>query len=85
MDLAGDAEVIKLTVREDAPITELTLREADADGLIQEEMLIVAVERDGEIVSPHGETTIRAEDVITVFVHGGQSERIESVFAPREV
>lgn len=83
MSLAGDAEVIELTVPEDAPITGVTLREANAAGLLDDSTLVVAVEREGQIVSPHGETTIREGDVVTVFVQDGQDEGIETSFTPQ--
>ncbi|MFD1646830.1 Lrp/AsnC family transcriptional regulator [Haloarchaeobius litoreus] len=84
MSLAGDAEVVELTVREGAPITGTTLREANSDGLLEEGLLVVALERDGEVLTPHGETRLEPGDLITIFVHNGQSDRIESVFAPQE-
>lgn len=82
VSLAGDAEVLELTVPEDAPITGATLREANADGLLDDSTLVVAVEREGEVVSPHGGTEIRAGDLVTVFVDGGSGERIETAFTP---
>jgi Lrp/AsnC family leucine-responsive transcriptional regulator len=84
MSLAGDAEVVELTVHEDAPITGISLREANSTGLLDEDMLIVALERDGDVLTPRGETTLKPGDLITVFARNGESERIESVFAPRE-
>lgn len=80
MSLAGDAEVIELTVPDDAPITGVTLREGNSEGLLDDSTLVVAVEREGDVVSPHGETRIRAGDVVTVFVNEGQGERIEAAF-----
>ncbi|WP_256300840.1 Lrp/AsnC family transcriptional regulator [Haloarchaeobius salinus] len=84
MSLAGDAEVVELTVREGAPITGTTLREANSDGLLEEGLLVVALERDGEVLTPHGETKLEPGDLITIFVHNGQSGQVESVFAPQE-
>jgi len=84
VSLAGDAEVIELTVRENAPITGNSLREANAEGLLDDGLLVIALERDGDVRTPHGETVLQPGDLITVFVHDGQGDRIESVFAPRE-
>lgn len=84
MSLAGDAEVVELTVREDAPITGISLREANAEGMLDDGLLVIALERDGDVRTPHGETVLQSGDLITVFVHDGHGDRIESVFAPRE-
>ncbi|MEF8776065.1 MAG: winged helix-turn-helix transcriptional regulator [Haloarculaceae archaeon] len=84
MNLAGDAEVVELTVRETAPITGLSLREANAEGLLDDGLLVIALERDGDVLTPHGETTIEPGDIVTVFVHSGTSDRIEPAFTPRE-
>ena len=81
--LAGDAEVVELTVHEGAPITGMSLREANADGLLEDGLLVVAVEREGEVLTPHGETVLKPGDLITVLVHDGHGDRVESVFAPR--
>jgi len=83
VDLAGDAEVVELTVHEDTPITGLTLEEANAEGLIDDDLLIVALERDGDVMTPRGETVPEAGDLITVFLQSGQSESVETLFAPR--
>ncbi|MFB6150709.1 MAG: winged helix-turn-helix transcriptional regulator [Haloarculaceae archaeon] len=82
MDLAGDAEVVELTVRENAAIAGMSLREANTEGLLDDELLVVAIERDGEVVTPHGETVVRAGDLVTLFVRAGFDERVESVFTP---
>jgi len=84
MSLTGDAEVVELTVDEDAPITGRSLRAANADDLLDEGLLVVAIERDGDVVTPHGETTIEAGDLVTVFVRSGRGDRLESAFAARE-
>jgi Lrp/AsnC family leucine-responsive transcriptional regulator len=81
MDLSGKAEVVELTVHGEAPITGRTLRDANEAGLIDEDTLVVAIERDGEVITPRGKTTIEAGDIVTVFIHDGLDEGIESAFA----
>jgi len=71
MHLAGDAEIFEITVAEGAPIAGRTLAEADAEGLLGEQMLIVAVERGDETIAPKGETEIHPGDAATVFSKQG--------------
>lgn len=67
MSLAGGAEVIEFTVSEGAPIAGMTIEEAVSEGLLADEMLVVGIEREGEIITPKGETDIRPGDVISLF------------------
>lgn len=67
LSLTGGAEVIELTVDEESPIAGLTLSEANESGLLDDELLVIAIERDDEIITPRGFTEIRADDLVTVF------------------
>ena len=68
--LAGGAEVFEITVTERSPLAETTLQETDQQGLLDDEILVVAIERGEEIVTPRGNTTIHAGDLVTVFSKG---------------
>lgn len=81
ISLTGNAEVIELTVEEDAPIAGKTLKEADSDGLIDDSVLVVAIERDGTIVTPKGRTEIRPDDLVTVFCQNGAADEVLEMFA----
>jgi Lrp/AsnC family leucine-responsive transcriptional regulator len=80
MSLAGDAEVVSLTVAADAPVAGRTLREANEDGLIGADVLVVAIERENAILTPRGDTTIRPDDLATVFSRDGVSDDLLSLF-----
>ena len=67
MSLAGDAEVVEFTVSEGADIANMTIEGAVGDGLLAEELLVVGVERDGDVLTPKGETVIRPGDVVSLF------------------
>lgn len=67
MSLAGGAEVLEFTVSNGAEIAGLTIEEAVADGLLADEMLVVGIEREGEVLTPKGETTIRTGDIVSLF------------------
>lgn len=71
MALAGDAEVVELTVGRDSPIVGLSLVEADSEGVLGDDVLVVAVERGENMLTPKGDTVIRAGDVVTIFSRNG--------------
>lgn len=64
--LSGGAEVVEFTVGEDAPVADTTVEDAVEDGLLAD-VLVVSVERGEETLTPAGDTTIRAGDVVTLF------------------
>jgi len=67
MSLAGDAEVVEFTVSEDAEIADMTIEEAVDEGLLADEMLVVGVEREGDVLTPKGETVMQNGDVVSLF------------------
>lgn len=67
MSLAGGAEVVEFTVSEDAKIANMPIKDAVGKGLLHERMLIVGIEREGDILTPKGETTIQTGDVVSLF------------------
>ena len=80
ISLTGGAEVIELSVSAGAPIAGRTLEEANADGLIGDDVLVVAIERDGEVLTPRGSTTIEVDDLITVFSQRGRADELVESF-----
>jgi len=67
MSLAGDAEVVEFTVSDGATIANMTIEEAVSEGLLADEVLVVGVERDGNVLTPKGKTVIRSGDVVSLF------------------
>ena len=80
MHLAGDAEVFEITVDRNAPIAGKMLKDADAEGLLDEDVLVVAVERNSDVLTPKGGTEIRAGDVVTVFSRRGFAPEVMRTF-----
>lgn len=74
ISLAGDADVIEVTVRAGAPIADLSLETAVERGVLDEETLVVAIERGGRTLTPHGETVVEPDDVVTLLSRGGAGE-----------
>ncbi|MFC4438016.1 MULTISPECIES: potassium channel family protein [Natrialbaceae] len=67
IDLDDQTELVELTVTEDARMNGQLLATAKESGALPDGCLVVALERDGEIRAPRGETTVHAGDQVTVF------------------
>ena len=67
MSLAGDAEVVEFTVSEGAEVANMTIEQAVSESLLADEFLVVGIERDGDVLTPKGETVIRPGDVVSLF------------------
>jgi trk system potassium uptake protein TrkA len=83
----GDvAEVFEITVAEEAPIAGKTLIEADEEGLLGDETLIVAIEREDtdSPITPRGETGIEAGDLLTVYSGTGATPDVTDIFGHYE-
>lgn len=80
MSLSGDAEIVELTVDEDAPVAGKTLGEATEAGLIDSTVLIVSIEREDEVLTARGDTRIQSDDLVTLFCRHGASDETLSQF-----
>ncbi|EMA49240.1 MULTISPECIES: potassium channel family protein [Halococcus] len=81
MRIGEHAEVFEVTVAEDADIAGYTLAEADEAGLLPEETLIVAVEREGgDPITPRGGTRIEVGDLLAVYSGEGATPEVTDVF-----
>lgn len=86
MRVGEEAEVFEIVVEDDAPVVGRTLREAAEAGHLTEDMLIVAVEREGqdEPITPHGNTRIEVGDLLTVYSGRGATPEVTDVFGHYE-
>lgn len=80
MSLAGDAEVVELTVVESAPVVGKTIAEADEEGVLGDEVVLIAIERGDTVITPKGDSTIEVGDVVTVFARGGVQTEMFNAF-----
>ncbi|MEF8826406.1 MAG: winged helix-turn-helix transcriptional regulator [Halapricum sp.] len=74
ISLTGEASVVEITVDPDAPITGRTLADAAESGVLDDASLVIAIERDDRVLTPHGETAVEADDIVTLLVRGGDPE-----------
>lgn len=80
MSLSGGAEVVEVSVTPGAEIEGMTLREANEREVIASKVLVVSVERDDRIITPRGDTEIRADDLVTLFARGDLPEATIDAF-----
>ncbi|WP_254535539.1 potassium channel family protein [Halomarina litorea] len=82
MPVGESAEVFEIRVSEDAPVVGKTLQGAAEEGQFTDDMLVVAIERDGngEPITPRGDTTIEVGDILTVYSAIGVTPEITDVF-----
>ncbi|WP_276239713.1 Lrp/AsnC family transcriptional regulator [Halobaculum marinum] len=71
ISLTGDASVVEVSVQPDAPIAGRTLESAVRDGVLDPETLVIGIERDDRELTPHGDTVVEADDIVTVLSRGG--------------
>lgn len=67
IELDETTELVELTVSDGAPMSGVRLDTALESGGLPEGALVVALERDGRIRAPQGDTRIQAGDQVTVF------------------
>jgi DNA-binding Lrp family transcriptional regulator len=81
LTIAGDAEIMELQVGENAAIDGKTLQVANAEGLLDENVLVVEIEREDTILTPRGGTRIEAGDRVTLLSRQGIDASLETAFA----
>jgi trk system potassium uptake protein TrkA len=73
----GKAEIFEIIVSANSRAVEKELSK-----LRIKDGIIVAVERNGDIILPKGDTVIEVDDHVTVFAKAKEVEKISSIFAP---
>ncbi len=80
MEVGEGAEIFEIVVVDGAPIAGMTLDEAGRAGLLDEDMIIVAIQRNGSVLVPKGQTTMEAGDLVTVFALEGATAETTAPF-----
>lgn len=87
MRVGEEAEVFEITVAESAPVAGKRLDEAAKEGLLPEDILVVAVARsetDSSPITPRGNTEIREGDLLTVYSGRGATPDVTDIFGHYE-
>ncbi|WP_417750469.1 winged helix-turn-helix transcriptional regulator [Salinibaculum salinum] len=84
ISLTGDANVVDVTVQEGAPIVGQTLAGAVDDGTLDEDTLVIAIERGDRVMTPHGSTTVQSDDIVTLLSRGGGTDETLTAFVDNQ-
>ncbi|WP_435078118.1 potassium channel family protein [Halococcus sp. AFM35] len=85
MRIGEQAEVFEVTVGEQSPIAGRTLSSANEQGLLPDETLIVAIERENEApLTPRGDTHIEVGDLLVVYSAEGATPDVTDAFGHPE-
>jgi len=66
MSLTENAEVVEFIVSDGAMIAKTSIEQAVDEDLLSDEMLIIGIERDGEVLTSQKKPVIQAGDVVTL-------------------
>jgi len=58
--------------------------EAQAEGLLSSDDIVTSIERDGSIIHPVDDTTVRPDDVVTVLPKESSGEEVLEAFIVEE-
>ncbi|WP_121743593.1 Lrp/AsnC family transcriptional regulator [Natronorubrum halophilum] len=78
--LSGNADVIEVIVKDGAPIAGKTLQQANEEGLIPSNVLVVRIDRNDQAITPTGETTIKVDDFVTIHSRSGITDETLEIF-----
>jgi Trk K+ transport system NAD-binding subunit len=53
--------------------------------VLDEKTLVIVVERGDSVITPHGTTTIQADDIVTVLCRGGDTNQVLEPFIAEEL
>jgi DNA-binding Lrp family transcriptional regulator len=83
IDLTGNAKILAVSVAADAPIAGTSLEAANRTGILDEDTLVIAIERGDEELMPHGDTVVRSDDIVTLLSrHRTDARAFEAFQAP---
>lgn len=83
-ELAGDSKVVDLTVSASGDASGKSISELSEEGLLEDDFLIVAIERGEDVLMPNGETRIQEGDHVTVLSSQGDTENLTQLFTGPE-
>ena len=84
MALGNGAEIVEIALEAGAPLAGTTLEEAGRQGLLSEDVIVVAINRGHELHVPKGKTTLQVGDTVTVLASEGVTEALTAKFSSQE-
>jgi len=80
IDLTGNARILTVSVSSDAQVAGMSLEKANQTGVLDEETLVIAIERGDEEIMPHGYTVVQSDDIVTLLSHHQTDARAYKAF-----
>lgn len=80
MKLSEDSEFIEIKPQDNAPVTQQPLSVIRKTGLLPEDVLIAAIKRNSNVLTPKGDTVMAAGDLVTVLVNDEELDVVLSAF-----
>ncbi|WP_114578362.1 TrkA family potassium uptake protein [Saliphagus sp. LR7] len=80
MELSENSEFIEIQPQKDAPVTQQSLSGIREAGILPEDVLIAAIKRDSEVLTPKGNTVMTVGDLVTVLVNDEELDVVLSAF-----
>ena len=84
MALGNGAEIVEIALEAGAPLAGKTLEEAGRQGLLSEDVIIVAINRGHELHVPKGKTTLQVGDTVTALASEGVTDALMEIFEAAE-
>lgn len=78
--LSDGTEVVEVAVSGNAPIAGESLDAARKEDVLPEDVLVVSIERDGELFQPTDDLVIRADDLVTLIPRDVSRDDVLAVF-----
>lgn len=78
--LPDGTDVVEVAVSEGAPIAGLSIDAAREAGLLEAGVVVVSIERDGEVLRPAEEDVIEVDDVVTLLPREASGDEILAAF-----
>ena len=80
MQLEGESEFVEIRPAPGSPVTRQSLEAAREDGNFPDGALVAAIVRDGEVLTPSGDTKLDPGDLVTVLVNESSLDEVLEAF-----
>jgi len=82
--LTGNSETADLTIHEGVPVAGKTIKKINQLGLLDRDALLVAIEREENIITPRGDVVIKPGDIVSIFSPSGLKKETLSNFTDKK-
>jgi len=83
-EFTGNAQTVDLTIHKNVPVAGKTVKRIGELGMLDQDTLLVAIEREDKIITPRGNTRIEPGDIVSIFSPSGINEDVLESFTGAE-